>query len=135
MTRIRLRLIVYAIAVLVCQGAAISAAPIALCRGALSAVDEDECCRNLKPGQTCPMHHKTNGSPERRGSAWTCPCSASRNVLASIVGVSGALPKPIRISDPAARVAAVVSLSPSTLDHQPSPPYQPPRASCDFRCV
>jgi hypothetical protein len=51
MSLIRVRLVAYAIAVLVCQTAALSAAPVVLCRGALSAdADLDESCRNLRPG-------------------------------------------------------------------------------------
>jgi hypothetical protein len=132
MNLIRVRLIAYAIAVLVCQAAALSAAPVALCRGALSAADDlDECCKNLGPGQTCPMHHKTHDA-ENRGPAWTCVCSPSDAVLASLVGVSGALPEPVRVPDPATRVAVLVAVPPSTLDHQQPPNYPPPRVSSNF---
>jgi hypothetical protein len=129
MTAIRARLVGYAIAVLVCQAAALSAAPVALYRSAASTVEDlDKCCKNLGPGQTCPMHHKSHGSPENRGSAWTCLCSPSDAALASLVGVSGALSEPVRVPQPSDQVAAVVSLSPPTLDHQQPPQYPPPRA-------
>jgi hypothetical protein len=47
---------------------AFAAAPIALhcaspgaasAAAAVSGADEHECCRNLRPGQTCPMHKQT----------------------------------------------------------------------------
>jgi hypothetical protein len=126
MNPIRLRLVAYAIAVLVCQGAALSAAPLALCRGAWSATDLDECCKNLKPGQTCPMHHTTHGA-ERRAPGWACVCSPSAMVIASIVGVSGTLPVPIRVPDPAPPIAITAAAPATTLDHQEPPQYPPPR--------
>lgn len=126
---IRLRLVAFAVAAMACQGAVLSAAPLALCRGDLSAdADLDECCRNLRPGQTCPMHHKTHGAPERRGPAWTCLCSPSDAVLASLIGVSGALPEPIRVLRPRPMVTVLDMASPAMLDHQELPQYPPPRA-------
>ena len=127
MSPIRLRLIAYAIAVLACQGAALSAAPLALCRGVLSETDLDECCKNLAPGQTCPMHHTTHGA-ERRAPGWACVCSPSDVIIASIVGVSGALPEPIHVSDPAPPITIIAMASPTTLDHHEPPQYPPPRA-------
>lgn len=128
MSLIRVRLVAYAVAVLVCEGAVLSAAPVALCRSAMSAAAHvDECSMNMGPGQTCPMHHKTHGT-ESRGPAWTCLSSPSDAVLASIVGVSGALPEPVRIPEPHVRLTVIVSVSLSTLDHQQPPQYPPPRA-------
>lgn len=130
MNLLRARLVACVIAVLVCQAAALSAAPLALCRGALSAdADLDECCRNLRPGQTCPMHHTTHGAPDTRGPAWTCVCSPSDAVLASIVGVAGALPEPVRVARVSVRVTAIASLAPSILDRHHPPQYPPPRVS------
>src|SRR5258708_1580630 len=127
MTSIRARLIACTIAVLVCQAAALSAAPVALCRGAMSAAEDlDECCKSLGPGQTCPMHHKTHDA-ERRGPAWTCVCSPSDAVLAALVGVSGALSEPVRVPLPSDRTAVVVAASLSILDRQQPPQYPPPR--------
>jgi hypothetical protein len=127
MSPIRLRLVAYAIAALVCQGAALSAAPLALCRGALSATDH-ECCTNLKPGQTCPMHRTTHGA-ERRAPGWACVCSPSEIVMASIVGVSGTLPMPIRVPDPAPPITVTAVASFRTLDQQEPPQYLPPRVA------
>src|SRR4051794_16646128 len=97
MRSIRARLAAFVIAVLVCQGAVLTTAPVALCRGAASAagVVVDECCKHLAPGQTCPMHHKTHGSSAPGGVSWTCPCSPSDAALAALIGVSGTLPSPV----------------------------------------
>jgi hypothetical protein len=127
MSPIRSRLIVCAIAVLACQAALASAAPIALCQGALSATDLDECCRKLAPGQTCPMHHTTHGA-RPQGPGWTCVCSPSDLIVASIVGVVGSLPRPIRIVDQEPPPAIITLASPATIDQQEPPQYPPPRA-------
>jgi hypothetical protein len=128
MSLIRVRLVAYAVAVLVCQGAVLSAAPVVLCRGAMSEAADVECSMNLGPGQTCPMHNKSHSSSESRGPAWTCLCSPSNAVLASLVGVSGALPEPVAVSQPLVRLAVIVSVSPSIRDHRQPPQYPPPRA-------
>jgi hypothetical protein len=125
---IRARLIAIAITALACQGAALSSAPAALCQSALSHADDlDECCKNLAPGQTCPMHHTTHGA-KQRGAGWACVCSPSDLVLASIIGVAGALPEPIRVSETARPLARMAITSPSTIDLQEPPQYPPPRA-------
>jgi hypothetical protein len=132
-TFIRLRLVAFAVAVLACQGAALSAAPVALCRGALSLPgDLDECCKRLAPGQVCPMHHTTHGAPKDRGPAWACICSPSDAVLASIAGVGGTLPAPVLLSYASAVVVAVTTSSSSTLERQQPPTSPPPRLSRDF---
>lgn len=129
MMSVRARLIVYAIAALVCQSAALSAAPIALCRGALSAAaDLDECCRNLKPGQTCPMHHKAHAAAGARGPAWTCVCSPSEAVLASLVGVAGALPPPVLSASEPGQIGSVAVLFVPLRSRFEPPAPPPPRA-------
>ena len=136
MNLIRVRLVAYVVAVLVCQAAALSAAPLALCRGAMSAAsDVDECCKNLGPGQTCPMHHQSHGSPATRGAAWTCSCSASDAVLASIIGLAGALPEPVRVPRVSVCVTVIASMAPSILDRHHPPQYPPPRVSVGLRRV
>jgi len=128
MSPIRSRLLLaFAIAVLACQAAAVAAAPLALCHGALAATDLDECCRNLAPGQTCPMHHTTHGA-NSKAPGWTCICSPSDAIIVSIVGVAGALPEPIRVADPLRRPTSVIVKSPPPIDHQEPPHNPPPRA-------
>jgi hypothetical protein len=125
----RARLVAYAIALLVCQGSVLTAAPVALCRGAVAeAGDIDECCKHLAPGQTCPMHHKAHGTSERGALAWTCPCNPSDAALASLIGVSGTLPSPVLVSLRPVRIDAIVPSSPSIQDHTQPPHYPPPRA-------
>ncbi len=77
MSLIRARLIVCAFALLLCQSAALASAPIALFRGAMFG-DADECCRNLKPGQMCPMHHRTHDSSVRSGAGMEVSLCAVR---------------------------------------------------------
>ena len=126
MMRHRARLIACAI-VLACQAASLSAAPVALCRGALS-LDLDECCAKLAPGQICPMHHKTHRAPEDRGTAWTCICSPSDAVLASIVGVAGTLPRPASTAPEPSPTAVRFTRLLSTLERHQPPTSPPPRA-------
>ena len=127
MSPIRSRLLAFAIAVLACQVAAVAAAPVALCHGALTAADLDECCRNLAPGQTCPMHH-TAHSAKPKEPGWTCVCSPSDAIIVSIVGVAGALPAPMRVTDPLRRPTPVIITSNAPTDHQEPPHNPPPRA-------
>ena len=120
------RLVVCAI-VLALQAASLSAAPVALCRGALS-LDLDECCAKLAPGQICPMHHKTHRVPAERGAAWTCICSPSDAVLASIVGVAGTMPaSDTAVPAPLPTAFRFAALN-STLDRPEPPTSPPPRA-------
>jgi hypothetical protein len=120
------RLVVCAI-VLALQAASLSAAPLALCRGALS-LDLDECCAKLAPGQVCPMHHKTHRVPTERGTSWTCICSPSDAVLASIVGVTGTVPvRGTAVPAPSATPVRFVLLR-FTLDRSDPPTSPPPRA-------
>ena len=130
MRSIRARLAAYAIALLVCQGSALVAAPGALCRGVASAAveDVDECCQHLAPGQTCPMHHKSPDSSERRGPSWTCVCSPSGAALVSLLGFAGSLPPPVQVMFPPARVEVIAPSSSSTEDRSQPPSSPPPRA-------
>jgi hypothetical protein len=124
--RHRARLLACAI-VLACQAVSLSAAPVALCRGALS-LDLDECCAKLAPGQICPMHHKTHRIPGDGGPAWNCICNPSDSVLASIVGVTGTMP-PSAPAAPAPLLTVVrFAVQVSTLEQHQPPTSPPPRA-------
>jgi hypothetical protein len=120
------RLVVCAV-VLALQAASLSAAPVALCRGALS-LDLDECCTKLAPGQICPMHHKTHRAPADRSAAWTCICSPSDAVLASIVGVAGPMPVQETAAPVPLPAAIRFAVRQSTLDRREPPTSPPPRA-------
>lgn len=81
----------WVLAILMARLASLVAAPMALCAfGLSSSIDEDECCKNLAPGQTCPMHKQAKDSTS--GSVLRCGCSAPEAALASIIGLSGILP-------------------------------------------
>jgi hypothetical protein len=128
MITIRARLAACAIALLACQAASLSAAPVVLCRSGQSLADDlDECCRKLAPGQTCPMHHKTHGAPDRRTPTWACVCSPSDALLASIVGVVGYMPPPVLEPYAPVHVVTVIARSSSTLERQQTPLSPPPR--------
>jgi len=62
MSRVRRRLSWVIGAWLLCQIASVAAAPLTFCcQNVASAVDEEECCPGLLPGQVCPMHHVKKG--------------------------------------------------------------------------
>jgi hypothetical protein len=127
MRSLRARIGVYAIALLVCQGAALLAAPVVVCRMEMAggADEEDECSQHLAPGQTCPMHHKPGKAPDRREPAWKCVCSPADTALLSLLGVTGTLPSPVLVAQLGVRVERVASLS-SSPDGRSQPPRAPP---------
>jgi len=127
MRSLRARIGVYAIALLVCQGSALVAAPVVVCRMEMAggADEEDECSQHLGPGQTCPMHHKPGKAPDRREPAWKCVCSPADTALLSLLGVAGTLPPPLPAAQLDVRVERIASLS-SSPDDRPQPPRAPP---------
>ena len=130
MRSLRARIGVYAIALLVCQGAALLAAPAVVCRMKMAggAGEEDECSTHLGPGETCPMHHKPGKVPDRREPAWKCVCSPADTALLSLLGVAGTLPSPLLVAQLGVRVERVASLSSSPDDRSQPPRAPPPRA-------
>ena len=130
MRSLRARIGVYAIALLVCQGSALVAAPVVVCRMEMAggADEEDECSQHLGPGQTCPMHHKPGKAPDRREPAWKCVCSPADTALLSLLGVAGTLPSPLLVAQLGVRVERVASLSSSPDDRSQPPRAPPPRA-------
>ena len=130
MRTLRARVGACAIALLVCQGAALVAAPAVVCRmePAAATVDENECCKHLGPGETCPMHHKAGAAPERREPAWKCICSPADTALLSLLGVAGTLPPPVLVPDAAAPTDVVAALTPSPVTRSQPPRAPPPRA-------
>ena len=130
MRSLRARIGVYAIALLVCQGAALLAAPVVVCRMEMAggASEEDECSAHLGPGETCPMHHKPGKTPDRREPAWKCVCSPADTALLSLLGVAGTLPSPVLVAHLSVRVERVASLSSSPADRSQPPRAPPPRA-------
>ena len=129
MRSLRARIGVHAIAMLVCQGAALLAAPVVVCRMEMAggADEEDECSQHLAPGQTCPMHHKPGKAPDRGEPAWKCVCSPADTALLSLLGVAGTLPSPLLVAQLGVRVERVASSS-SPDDRSQPPRAPPPRA-------
>lgn len=80
MKRIRARIVAFAIAVLVCQAGAMTAAPVALCRGALSI--------EHNPHPVCLVHAETSAAagvsaapcldPRRCAFAGLKPCATQQ---------------------------------------------------------
>jgi hypothetical protein len=72
---------------LLCQISGLATSPVLVAVG----IDQDACCRNLAPGQTCPMHHKKANSNDR-----TCKmrsaCQPPDAALVSMSGGIGVLP-------------------------------------------
>jgi hypothetical protein len=130
MRSLRARIGVCAIALLVCQGAALLAAPVVVCRMEMpgGADEHDECSQHLGPGQTCPMHHQPGKPSARREPAWKCLCSPADAALLSLLGVAGTLPSPVLVVRDGARVEPVASLSSSPDDRSQPPRAPPPRA-------
>jgi hypothetical protein len=116
------------LAVLIGQTAGLVSAPLALCYGTFAAEELDECCKNLAPGQTCPMHHKAHGDFRSGAPAWTCPCGPSDAAVASVIGVAGVLPRALLTAASPVVVGAVASAVAPTLARQ-KPPISPPPES------
>jgi hypothetical protein len=128
MRSLRARIGVCAIALLVCQGAALLAAPAVVCRMQMAGGtdDDDECSQHLGPGETCPMHHKPGKAPDRREPAWKCVCSPADTALLSLFGVAGTLPSPVLVAQSGVRLERIASLSSSSPDDWSQPPRAPP---------
>jgi hypothetical protein len=127
MNGFRTRLGAYAVALLVCQSAALLAAPAVVCRmdAAVVAEGESECCTHLGPGETCPMHHRSNGAPKPKGPSWKCVCVPGDAALLSLLGVSGTLPAPVPTIESSNGIQLIASLT-SPLDERAETPRAPP---------
>ena len=133
MQALRHRLHAGAVMLLLWQCAALVAAPLALGGGlsafGVAAVELDECCKNLAPGQTCPMHHHTAGESTAKpsGPAWNCSCPTQSAALTTLVSVGGAL-LPLQGTDTAAHSSPFQSVRSDAVRSRPSPPFRrPPR--------
>jgi hypothetical protein len=158
---VRLYLRCFASLWLASQAVVIAAAPVALHCGTggqasahrADATDEHACCRNLKPGQTCPMHRKTR-PPEKaagtqvhthdghaepsaaaEGDAGTAEepcvvrsaCAPSDAALLALTGTIGLLPSRFAVSI-LERATLVTTEAPSFLARSNLPDPPPPRS-------
>jgi hypothetical protein len=94
---IRKRLPALAVAWLLAQVAALAAAPIVFgcVVEAKSGSELHECCRNLAPGQQCPMHHEPHdeerpAKPDDPGDcAVRSACAPTEAALLALAGMLG----------------------------------------------
>ena len=130
MRSLRARIGACAIALLVCQGAALLAAPAVVCHMQMAggADEEDGCGEHMDPGAACPMHRKPGPAPDRREPAWECVCNPTETALLSLLGVAGTLPSPVLAAQSRDRVEPVATLSSSPDDRSQPPRAPPPRA-------
>jgi hypothetical protein len=101
MRLLRSRLPALVLAWLACQFAALASAPVVFaCTDVTVASELHECCKNLAPGQTCPMHHTPHdeentgdATDERGGCVMRSTCDADADVavlaLAGTLGIAG----------------------------------------------
>src|SRR5919108_862268 len=79
---------------LVCQLAGLIAAPLALCcddEAHAAPPSTKACCKAVKPGQTCPMHHtQSDGTTCRMRTA----CGRSAVAFIALATGAGVLPRP-----------------------------------------
>jgi hypothetical protein len=133
MRTLRSRLVVFALGVVVCQSAALLAAPVAICceAQAVAATAEPECeCDGA--GGLCPMHHKDNAQDPQKPAHGARSCSgcadSSEMVFLTMTGPTAPIVAPFRLFtlQPETAAAVVIASFPFTVDRPPSAP--PPKA-------
>jgi hypothetical protein len=110
---------------LVCQVAALAAAPCARCpmsHEASAADANDGCCPGVAPGQYCPMHHTREGG---RKCAMHASCGSDTAALASLADGLG-LPALSDAVDVTTSTAASLAAIDSTTIVRVTPPDSPP---------
>jgi hypothetical protein len=130
---LRHRLIVLASTVLVCQLAAMVAAPVLLHQGAPAGAGAELLCDcKVEPGANCPMHGgKTHGaSGKRSGAIHLSPVCGdlAAAVLTLLASGSGILVTPSRVSRPATTAVDVVASTDSIFNPSRPPTSPPPRS-------
>jgi len=105
---------------LMCQCAGVLAAPVTLgCH-----TTKDACCTNLKPGQTCPMHHQREGD---RTCKMRSACSPADLALLTLTTALAVVPQP---TDVVIAFNPGESVSPDTrafIARTPRPESPPPK--------
>jgi hypothetical protein len=114
---------------LACQVAGIVAAPLAFCcQTRAVAIDEEECCPGLAPGQMCPMHHVRKGEKKEPACKMRDACGRTDAGLVSLSGVVGLLPKATAVVSHFEVGDAVRTAVPSAILRVYRPESPPPRA-------
>jgi hypothetical protein len=111
------------------QAGALAATPMAAFELSIAAEGQlPECCRNLKPGQTCPMHQHPGGEAADQACHLASACAPLDVALLSLATGIGLPPAPAvaaAVMPPAVPVHAARP-QPVTRAAAPEPP--PPRA-------
>jgi hypothetical protein len=113
---------------LACQIAGVVAAPLAFCCERAVAIDEEECCPGVAPGQMCPMHHVRKGDPKEPACKMRDACGRADAALVSLAGVVGLLPPATSDVSHFAVGAFVAAATPSAISRAYRPESPPPRA-------
>ena len=116
-----------------CQAVALSATPACAMAMRADQAALPECCRNLKPGQTCPMHPNgvtgdTAGAPADRACHL---CSSRRPLATSLLSLSAGLgitASAAALATSAPVIIPVDPLAPRPLARAAVPDPPPPRA-------
>ncbi len=111
---------------LACQVAAFALTPVAICCAPADAnAAVPECCQNVKPGQECPMHHRTEGSPSCR----MCGTGHRSDLaLLSLSGGLGIVPRTLVLTHAPAPAVVVTAAVPQSLSRADRPEAPPPRS-------
>jgi len=132
---IRRHLAAIGVAWLVFQAGVVAMSPFVSCCAAMSqtaAVDDDECCKGLAPGQMCPLHKhrhapskQTHHDDAQGGCAISGDCGTIAPALLSLGFGLGVLDAPVAlvvtiVSNPAPEFAACALDCARALD--PPPP-------------
>jgi hypothetical protein len=130
---IRHRLQALALVWLCSQAAALAAAPIVFACASVSEPDLHECCKNLAPGQQCPMHHKPHDEPDQDRSNEPGACfmrSACAPTEAALLALAGTLGIPSTTALPLFRSGALpAGVAASRTIVRVEPPTSPPPKS------
>jgi hypothetical protein len=130
MRSLRCRLVALALAWLGCQLAGLVCAPVLFALTEVPTSDLHECCRNLAPGQTCPMHHtphdeERGAEDEPGGCVMRAACDSDLDVAA--LALAGTLGAPVSGRHVVALAErSVHALCSSRLPHPLSLPDAPP---------
>jgi hypothetical protein len=123
---VRARLASYAIALALCQVAAVGSATIVLAASpqsrALTVAADDECSCEHTTGVMCPMHRKSSSRPvPANAPRW---CQGVDDSTAAVLPVLGALALPERVAR--FTIPVVSSLAPPLRVEAPRPLHSPP---------
>jgi hypothetical protein len=121
----RRHLSLVAAALLVFQVSVLAVSPFGVCSSvtAQAAVDDDECCKGMAPGQMCPLHHHRQAA----GPSLRCGCGSIDPGLISLTFGLGVLTSPVSV-DVILVSIAVPSTTPHVVSAARSLDPPPPRA-------